>query len=164
MLPDAAGVEPPGCAALAPGTRVWLGDPDLPPSSRGVVVLGVRIGSPEFVQHRLQELLARQGPLLEQLPALEDVQVGLLMSCWAAPRAQHVLRTLPPAVVQDFAQGHDRAVMQCLAALLTPGEAAALPLLAVARAQLALQHGGLGLRSAVRLISAGARGLLGILG
>ena len=55
-----------------------MGDPDLPPSSRGVVVLGVPIGSPEFVQHRLQELLARHGSLLEQLPVLEDVQVAWL--------------------------------------------------------------------------------------
>ena len=62
----------------------------------------------------------------------------------ASPRAYH------PSIPPDFsscARGHDDAVWRCLLALL--GEVD-LHGQAAARAQLALRHGGLGLRSAVR--------------
>ena len=67
----------------------------------------------------------------------------------------HELRIVPPLLTEEFAAGHDRAVLSCLAALLSPGASCdSLPLLAAARAHLALRHGGLGLRSAVRHASA----------
>ena len=74
---------------------------------------------------------------------------GLLSFC-AAPRAQYALRTLPPADTRAYAAGHDAAVLSCLDALLHADDASGLPALAAARAQLALRHGGLGLRSAER--------------
>ena len=49
---------------------------------------------------------------------------------------------------EEFATGHDRAVLSCLAALASPGADCD------AKAQLALRHGGLGFRIAVRHASA----------
>ena len=67
-----------------------------------------------------------------------------------APRAQYALRTLPLESTRGYAAGHDGAVLRCLSALLFADEASQLPEPAQARAQLALRHGGLGLRSATR--------------
>ena len=98
-----------------------------------------------------QAALARQGGLLDNLPALHDSQVAwLLLSCCTAPRAQYALRTLPLESTRGYAAGHDGAVLRCLSALLFADEASQLPEPAQARAQLALRHGGLGLRSATR--------------
>ena len=57
----------------------WVGDPALDPSERGLVVLGVPIGSPDFVRKHLRLTLERQASLLDQLPALEDAQVAWLL-------------------------------------------------------------------------------------
>ena len=61
-----------------------------------------------------------------------------------------MLRSLPPEATRAFATAHDDAVLACLDTLLSCGAPSRLPLLATARAQLALRHGGLGLRSAAR--------------
>ena len=137
--------------ALAPDSPIWVGGQEIPLAQRGVVALGVPLGTPEFVEAHLRAVLARQQGLLDNLPALHDAQVAwLLLSCCAAPRAQYALRTLPLDSTHGYAAGHDGAVLRCLAALLFADEGSQLPVHAQARAQLALRHGGLGLRSATR--------------
>ena len=137
--------------ALAPDSPIWVGGQEIPLTQRGVVALGVPLGTPEFVEAHLRAVLARQQGLLDNLPALHDAQVAwLLLSCCAAPRAQYALRTLPLDSTHGYAAGHDGAVLRCLAALLFADEGSQLPVHAQARAQLALRHGGLGLRSATR--------------
>ena len=98
---NAAGIAPAGLAQHDCEGHGWVGDPALDPSERGLVVLGA---------------------LLDQLPALEDAQVAwLLLSFCAAPRAQYALRTVPPPLIEEFAADHDRAMLSCLAASLSPG-------------------------------------------
>ena len=58
----------------------WVGDPALDPSERGLVVLGVPIGSPDFVRKHLHLILERQASLLDQLSALEDFAERLTAS------------------------------------------------------------------------------------
>ena len=70
--------------------------------------------------------------------------------CCAAPRAQKALRNLLLECTHGYAADHDGAALRCLAALLFADEASHLPEPAQAHAQLALRHGGLGLRSATR--------------
>ena len=67
--------------------------------------------------------------------------------CCAAPRANYLLRTLPPHLTADFAAEHDAAVARCLATLLEQGDTP-LPPTSLNTAQLAQRFGGLGLRSA----------------
>ena len=66
----------------------------------------------------------------------------------AAPRAQFALRTLAPGLMREFAVAHDAAVLDTLSALRCAEERSSLPPAASRVAQLALRHGGLGLRSA----------------
>ncbi|CAE7657728.1 unnamed protein product [Symbiodinium pilosum] len=97
----------------------WVGDPALDPSERGLVVLGVPIGSPDFVRRHLRFTLERQASLLDQLPALEDAQVAwLLLSFCAAPRMQYALRTVPPLLTEEFAAGHVPTLTPCHLSLL----------------------------------------------
>ena len=130
---------------------MWVGSRALDSAHRGFVALGVPLGTPESVAAFLQALLTKQRVLLDRLLLLADTQVAwLLLSFCAAPRAQYALRTLPPADTRAYAAGHDAAVFSCLDALLHADDASGLPVLAAARAQLALRHGGLELRSAER--------------
>ncbi|CAE7292329.1 unnamed protein product, partial [Symbiodinium pilosum] len=64
-------------------------------------------------------LRAQHRTLLELLPTLPDLQVAwlLLLYC-ACPRAQYVLRILPPALTAAFAAEHDHRILSCLAQLL----------------------------------------------
>ncbi|CAE7229444.1 iolC [Symbiodinium pilosum] len=82
---------------------------------------------------------------------LKILALGFRKSFCAAPRVQYALRTVPLPLTEEFSAGHDRAVLSCLTAVLSPGaDFDSLPPLAAVTAQLALRHGGLGLRSAVR--------------
>ncbi|OLQ09329.1 hypothetical protein AK812_SmicGene7018 [Symbiodinium microadriaticum] len=64
--------------------------------------------------------------LLRQLVQLPDVQCAwLLLAFCAAPRAQHLLRNVPPADILPYARGHDDAVWAAVEGLLGdqgPGE------------------------------------------
>ena len=147
-----AGVHPEGVDSLAPDSDVGVGSPAFDSAQRGFAALGVPLGTPEFVAAFLQTLRTKQRVLLDRLLLLADTQVAwLLLSFCAAARAQYALRTLlPPADTRVYAAGHDAAVLSCLDALLHADNASGLPALAAACAQLALRHGGLGLRSAER--------------
>ncbi|CAL1156747.1 unnamed protein product [Cladocopium goreaui] len=120
-----------------------------PPAQRGFVALGVPIGHPAFIACHLQARLAAEAELLEELPRLPDLQAAwlLLLFC-AAPRAQHILRTVPPSQCFEYSTGHDAAIWDTLLALL--GEQRPCPHLAEARrlAFLPGRLGGLGLTSA----------------
>ena len=60
---NAAGVLPTAVLQLAPESQVWVGDLALSPEQRGLVALGVPIGSSAFIESHLQQSLARQtGP------------------------------------------------------------------------------------------------------
>ena len=148
---NSAGVHPVGVDSLAPDSDVWVGNRALDSAQHGFVALGVPLGTPEFIAAFLETLLAKQRTLLDRLLLLADTQVAwLLLFFCAAPRAQYALRTLPPADTRAYAAGHDAAILSCLDSLLHADTASGLPALAAARAQLALRHGGLGLRSAER--------------
>ena len=104
---------------LAPGGEVWVGNPALPTGQRGIVALGAPIGTPEFVAAHLCALLARHEGFLN---ALHTQVAWLLLSHCAAPRAQYVLRALPPPHpphTRAFAARHDAMVSSCLDTILS---------------------------------------------
>ena len=101
------GDAPPGVDVLGPD--VWCGN--LPPEQRGFVALGVTMGHPDFVKAQAANRLDAEADLLRQLVQLFDVQCAwLLLAFCAAPRAQHLLRNVPPADILPYARGHDDAV------------------------------------------------------
>ena len=64
-----------------------------------------------------------RAALARARPTLDDLQAAwlLLQSC-AAPRANYLLRILPPHLTADYAAAHHASVARCLAALLEQGE------------------------------------------
>ena len=123
-----AGVAPDGLQGIQSDGRVWFGDQALEPSSRGLVLLGTPLGSPQFIAKILQSLGARHRELVHMLPRIGDTQVAwLLLLYTAAPRAQFALRTLAPGLTREFAVAHDAAVLDTLSALLCAEELSSLP-------------------------------------
>ena len=141
----AGGAGPPGISELGP--EAWRGDKPLP--ERGFVALGTPIGAPEYVAACARERLEQEQGLLAELPQLPDLQCAwlLLLFC-AAPRAQHLLRTVPPSQSAAYAEAHDHAVWGTLQALL--GERGAAWPEARRLAFLPAREGGLGLLCATR--------------
>lgn len=146
-----AGAPPAGWplppAPPAPEHAVWVGDPALPEANQGLVVLGTPVGHPQFIAHHLAQTRQKHHHLFEAIPTMPSLQAAwlILLFC-ASPRANYLLRALPPAHTDAFAAGHDDAVLRCLRALL--GLSMPDPPLLARRAALPLSHGGLGLRSA----------------
>ena len=97
---NAAGEEPRDIADLQQegGDAVWVGDWSLPPKQQGLVVLGAPIGSEAYVQRQLRLKRDEHDRLLQRIPAVEDLQAAwLLLRHCACPRANYLLRALPPA-------------------------------------------------------------------
>ena len=98
---NAAGQAPPNISDLGP--EVWVGNHSSPPNVQGLRVLGVPIGHPAYIQTQLQQISAQHSEFLDKIPALEDVQASwlLLLFC-ASPRANYLLRNLPPPTTATF--------------------------------------------------------------
>ena len=54
--------------------------------------------------------LLEQARLLQELPLLDLQCAWLLLAMCASPRADHLLRTLPPDLSASYVRGHDDAV------------------------------------------------------
>ena len=143
-----AGQRPPRIDDLGGEAGAW--------SPRGVVLLGVPVGAPEFVEEHTAERLREERLLLSKLSNLPDPQCAwqLLTRC-AVPRGNYWLRTLPPSMSQTYASQRDEALW---AAMLKICQAESVPpeLQQSGRriAQLPSRMGGLGIRSGVRLAPA----------
>ena len=150
---NAAGEEPAQVADLQPedADPVWVGAWTLPPELQGMMVLGSPLGSDEYVQRQLQQKRDDQDRLLPRIPRMPDLQAAwlLLLFC-AAPRCNYLLRMLPPALTQAYAEAHDAAIRRCLSALLLQDADQQLPATPAEVASLPLRLGGLGLHSATR--------------
>ena len=142
------GPAPPGVEALGP--EVWRGDEPL--HERGLKVLGAPLGSDEYITALGQQRLREEQVLTDLLPKLPDLQSAwlLLLMC-AAPRANHLLRTLPPCAAKYYAETHDEQQLESLAALVRrDGFTGQNHRRTRCLAQLPLRMGGLALRSASR--------------
>ena len=135
----------------------WRGDTNLPPAQQGLTVLGVPMGHQAYIQSQLEELRKNHRRLLSRIPEVPDLQAAwLLLSFWGATRANFYLRTLDPEHSRLFARNHDEDVWQCLSSLLDIDPAIASANHSLAMSQLPQRRGGLGLRSAVRVLPAAA--------
>ena len=96
--------------------EVWVHNGTL--DEQGIMVVGTPIGTPEFVQSRLDLRLDAQSLLTAEIELLEEVQHKWLLNYYCAvPRINHLLRTLPPEEVLPFAQAHDLHVQDVVARL-----------------------------------------------
>jgi hypothetical protein len=106
------GVTPYGLEYL--GTRedpAWRGDHALPAEMQGMTVLGVPVGSPEFIQEQLRIVQQKHTDLLDKIVQMDDLQSAwLLLSMCANARCNYYLRSLMPSEVEAFARHHDEAI------------------------------------------------------
>ena len=125
---------PPGVAEL--GRKVWKGDtPDAARS--GLLILGIPVGTIEYERRMSADRLlsaeamaqrstepppaddpdyapseGTEAKLLRLLPDIPDPQSWwLLLRMCAEPRANHLLRAVPPHRIQDFARAHDAGLI-----------------------------------------------------
>ena len=145
----AGGPAPPGIAEL--GADVWRGD--RPAEERGVKILGTPVGTPEYVRAHARARMEDERRLLDQLPRLPDTQCAwLLLRYCASPRANHLLRTVPPEQLEPYAADHDAAMWEALRGILGGGDLeASQEQVARALAFLPGRSGGLGLQAATRI-------------
>jgi len=132
------------------GADVWRSD--APPEQRGLKILGTPVGSGEFVQAHLNARLQDEQVLLDRLSAVPDPQCAwlVLMYC-ASPRANHLLRTIPPGEVRHYAEDHDRRIWETLRHIMgSPSLEDGTTTNARRLATLPRRHGGLGLQCASR--------------
>eukprot|EP00973_Karenia_brevis_P026602 3670316-Karenia_brevis.AAC.1 len=106
---------PPHISDLGPD--VW--------SPEGIRVLGTPVGTQSFTNRLLEERQAQEQELWNAMPCVSDLQCAwqLLVQC-ASPRANHVLRTVPPNMCQTYAKAHDDGLWQAAQSLLgdLPGD------------------------------------------
>ena len=140
------GPAPEGLAAL--GAEVWTAD--LPEDLNGMKVLGAPLGLPAYIQAHGAERMREERRLLHKIPQLADPQCAwLLLVLSASPRANHLLRVLPPSAVARYAAEHDDAIWETYCTLMGAPERAG-DAYARAVATMPARLGGLGLRSASR--------------
>ena len=117
----------------------------------------------EYTTEKVERRLADERLLWETIPAVPDFQCAwqiLLQS--ANPRANHSIRTLPPAMSAGYAQGHDEGIWATARHLLSevPGSQAEQDR-AQQLATLSMRMGALALRSASQVLSSGLLGVMG---
>ena len=139
-------ISPPDCPSRACGTRVRF----------RLLLVRRKAFAPHkaFIESHLQQSRARHAGLLQTLPAIHDAQISwLLLWLLRSPAvAVCAIRSLPPTARSAFATAHDDTVLACLDTLLSSRAPSGQPLLASARAPLALlvRNGGWRVRSAAR--------------
>ena len=113
------GPPPPGVNDLGDPSKppVWKGN--LPPAENGIVILGTPLGTPEFCTQHAQERIKEENKFLQWLPQIPELQAGwlLLLFC-AVPRANHLLRVLPPSITEGYARAHDEGIFRTFVQLV----------------------------------------------
>ena len=94
---NAAGRAPPSLQECGPDS--WVGNQALPRHNQGLQALGIPVGSPDYIQHQLHQVTLKHQQLFDRLPTLDDLQASwlLLLFC-GSPRANYILRNLPPPI------------------------------------------------------------------
>ena len=122
---NAGGEEPANISDLHGQSEepIWTGDWALPRDRQGLLVLGTPLGTDEYVASTLAARSETQQRLLTRIPDVPDLQAAwLLLHFCAAPRANYLLRNVPPALTAQFAADHDAAVATCLGSLVHCGD------------------------------------------
>ena len=76
------------------------------------LVLGTPLGTDEYVRGVLATKRTEHDRLLTRIPEVPDLQAAwLLLHYCAAPRANYLLRNVPPALTAHFAADCDAAIL-----------------------------------------------------
>ncbi|KAK3252223.1 hypothetical protein CYMTET_38466 [Cymbomonas tetramitiformis] len=81
----------------------------------GVKVLGIPVGSDQWVADKCVEMALAAGAILPKLARLDDPQVQLLLLRFCAhPRFMHLVPGVPPHLLAHGALAHDNGIQECL--------------------------------------------------
>ena len=116
---------------------------------RGVKILGIPVGDPEYVKAMLSQKTEEHRVFLEHIPNVDDLQSAWLLLFFCASTQANCLicNVQPELVVFEFTQRHDARIWQQLCRITGIDEGIA-PAISRQVASLPLSMGGLGLRSA----------------
>ena len=126
----------------------------------GLNILGCPIGSPSFCKAHASKRVEEEQEFLKFIPKVATVNLQcawlLLLYC-AVPRANHIIRVLPPSISSRYAELHDTSMFDCLLEVLSvPRDS--LDSISLQRlkdwASLPCRMGAMGLRSARRIAPA----------
>ncbi len=113
----------------------------------GVMVLGIPVGSPDFVREKLETAGSDVRSVLERIDNLRSAHAGfLLMKYCVCASLTHLYRSLPPSVTAELASSFDRDIMECLGRLLGVDWSGAAGRCAAEQVSLPASLGGLGIR------------------
>ena len=94
-----------------PSARVWRGGIHSVPEERGITILGVPVGTPEFVLRQLEVKAEEHQALLQRIPDMKDLQCAWLVLLYCAgARANFYIRTVSPSLSHAFATQHDTQI------------------------------------------------------
>ena len=148
------GAPPPGIADidshLEYEQRVWRGD--RPAVENGIKILGAPLGTTEYCKAFAENRIATERELWQWIKKIEDPQSAFLLLFYCAvPRANHLLRMLPPSISAEYAEMHDDGVFEVLGHILGSPVLTETEKLRIRKiASLPGHMGGLGLRDARR--------------
>lgn len=151
--------QPRKCGVYSPRGDISAFPQDMPgvqERADGCEVVGIPIGSDEYVRSAVLRKVRRLNEVIPLLDHLHNPQMQyLLLRCCAHPRVAYLLRGVVPALMETAAAEHDDSVWQSLQRIL-PGA----PLSERSRqvANLHIRGGGLGLTSAERISPAAYAG------
>ena len=134
---------------FTPSRTFTTGDTRIPVVHDGVVVLGVPIGSAQFVSTALDKLLVEQTSILDKLPIFPvPERVPILRSSINA-RPMYQVRNLPTGLTANFSRDFDVRTLAALCAIIGVDQAA-FPASSVDVKHLPTHHGGIGITSVHR--------------
>ena len=135
---------------IDPSARVWRGGIHNVAEERGITILGVPVGTPEFVLRQLEVKAAEHQALLQRIPDIKDLHCAWLVLLYCAAARAKFSIPVSPGLSHAFATQHDAQIWSCFCTLVgvDPG---AIACSARAAGKFPLAMRGLGLRSAVKL-------------
>ena len=143
---------PPGVNEIDPNSESPIYKGDLASIENGIEILGSPVGSDDYLHAYFENRMMEEMKLLEMIPTLPSLQSAwLLLYFCAAPRANHLLRTVPPSRVLAYTQEHDLAVRTCFANILQINVQDLFSNNVGLQIDLPLKYGGMGLRNNSRI-------------
>jgi len=145
------GPPPPNVNLLngpSPAPPVWKSN--LPPEQNGLEILGSPIGCQAYIDRILADKLAEEDRLFDKLDHIDDLQIGwLLLFYCASPRANYILRTVPPTACAEYTRHRDTRIREVLANIFQLAPEILSDSAIIDQIHLPVKLGGLGLISAL---------------
>ena len=113
----------------------------------GINVLGIPVGSSEFINEHLQSLLKDQTKILDMIGELESSEAFGILRAAINARPVHTVRGLHPSTTLEYARNFDQLVASALSRIVMTGE---LPADSLSVKSLSTHLGGIGIKDLAR--------------